>query len=91
MNLLKIILFKSKLCVSCKKIEPIFQNLIHEYKDKISMEIIDIQENENLAINFSVLSVPTILFIQNGKEIDRISGYVREEKLKEKIKKLCKD
>ena len=84
----QLILFTSKLCNICKTVEPIFQELIKEYAERISMEIIDVRENTQKAVEFSVLSVPTILFVKDGKEIHRITGHTSKEKIKQKIEEI---
>jgi thioredoxin 1 len=51
--------------------------------NKISFYSVDVDESPNLAQRFGVMSIPTMILFNNGKEIDRVTGAVPEEAVKE--------
>ena len=64
-----ILYFNAAWCSPCKALKPILETLD---KEIIS---IDIEERPDIANQYSVMSLPTVIFLENGKEIKRIVGY----------------
>jgi len=85
---LSLILFKSKTCSQCIRVEAVFNSAVELFKDKIKSETIDITENVNAAVENGIMAVPSILIFKDGKEAKRLTGLVSKEKLEETIKGL---
>ncbi|MDO8733643.1 MAG: thioredoxin family protein [Elusimicrobiota bacterium] len=85
---LTILLFKSKSCVVCSQVEPLFKSVVELYRDKIKSETVDITENIQAAIDNGVMTVPTVIFFKDEKEVKRFSGVISKEKLEQAIKEL---
>ncbi|MFH0948217.1 MAG: thioredoxin family protein [Elusimicrobiota bacterium] len=81
-----VILFKSKSCSLCGPVELAYKSVIELYRDKIKSEIVDITENIQKAIDNGVMSVPTVIFFKNDKEVKRFSGVVSKEKIEQTVK-----
>lgn len=81
-----VILFKSKSCAVCSQVEPVYKSVVELYRDKIKSETVDITENIQAAIDNGVMSVPTVIFFKDEKEVMRFSGSISKEKIEQTIK-----
>jgi thioredoxin 1 len=69
-------------------ISPIIAELAKEYDGRIVVGKCDVEENEDLAQEFGIRNIPTILFFKNGEVVDKLVGAVAEAKLDEKFQAL---
>ena len=67
---------------------PIVDELAAEYGDKVVIGKCDVQENDDIAVKYSVRNIPTLLFLKNGELVDKQVGACSKEALKAKIDKL---
>ncbi len=74
-------------CAPCKMMKPILEELKKEIGDSARVVKIDVVQNEELAIKYRILSVPTLMIFKNGEPIWRQSGVMQAEELKEVIQK----
>lgn len=72
-------------CGPCKMLGPVFEELSTEIND-IKFIKVDIDEHEDLCRKYKVMSVPTLIVFDKGKEVKRNIGFIPKEKLKEFIK-----
>ena len=77
--------FYADWCGPCQKLSPIVDKFAEEHSE-IKVVRIDIDAQENLADRYNIRSIPTLVVIENGEEINRVIGLVSEEKIIE----LCK-
>ncbi len=75
-------------CVPCRMIAPIVERLAQRYAGKLKVAKLDVDENQELAIRYQVMSIPTLLFFRNGQVVDRIIGAVGEQAIIQKIEAL---
>jgi len=80
----KILKFKALWCEPCKKLQPVLDNIKNEYQDW-SVISIDIDKDIELRSRYNIKSVPTLVFLQDGKEVDRVVGLVKTQQLRNKI------
>jgi len=80
--------FWAEWCGPCQQFAPIFKKAADEMKDKAGFGKVNIDDNSDLAQRFQVMSIPTILFFKDGKQVDRINGGISVEGIKGKIKGL---
>ncbi|MDD3348477.1 MAG: thioredoxin [Bacilli bacterium] len=73
--------FYADWCGPCKMIAPFLKEIAEEIPD-ITFVKINVDENENLAAEFSVMSIPTLIIFKNGVEIERKIGFVTKPSLK---------
>ena len=73
-------------CGPCRMIGPIIAELAKEYDGRIVVGKCDVEEDEDLPMRFGVRNIPTVVFIKDGKEVDRSVGLVPKPALEEKIK-----
>ena len=75
-------------CGPCKAIAPIIAELAKEYEGKIAVGKCDVEENDDIAMEFGVRNIPTILFFKGGKLVDKFVGAASKSVLDEKFKAL---
>ncbi len=73
--------FSAIWCGPCQMIAPVIEKIAKEYKGKVKVGNIDVDESPELAGRFNVASIPTIIVIKEGKVIDRRVGYCTKEEL----------
>lgn len=74
--------FNATWCGPCKMQRPILENLSKDYK----IVSVDTDENEELAYQYKVMSIPCMVLIKDGKEVKRMVGLHSEEDIKEFMK-----
>ena len=74
-------------CGPCKAIGPILEELANDYKDRINIVKVNVDDNPKTAANFGVRGIPTLILIKDGKNLDTLVGLVPKEKLETFIKK----
>jgi len=75
-------------CGPCRQMLPIVEELANEYDGKIVVGKCNVDEADDIAMQFGIRSIPTILFIKNGEVVDKSVGAVPKAKLVEKIEKV---
>lgn len=81
-----IIDFYAEWCGPCKYMEPIFKRVAEKYKD-FNFARVDVDRNNELARKFEVMSIPTIIIMRDGKEIERSIGAKSENNFENWIRK----
>jgi thioredoxin 1 len=72
-------------CGPCKMIAPILEEIADEYGDELQVVKLDVDHNGQTAMNYGVMSIPTLLLFDNGEPVERIIGFQPKEKLLAKI------
>ena len=75
-------------CGPCRMLAPIIAELAKEYEGKIVVGKCDVEENEDLAQEFAIRNIPTVLFFRGGEIVDKVVGAVSKAKLDEKFQAL---
>lgn len=73
-------------CGPCKMLTPIFESLSKEMSDKVDFAKLDIDRSLEIVQQYKIVSVPTTIIFKNGREVQRIVGFIPKEQLKSKIK-----
>ena len=63
-------------CGPCKAIAPILEEVADEYKGKVKVGKVDVDQNQNTAMKYGVRSIPTLLLVKNGEVINQLVGAV---------------
>ena len=69
-------------------IGPVISELANDYDGKIVVGKCNIEDNDDIAIDYGVRNIPTILFFKNGGLVDKFVGAASKDKLDEKFKTL---
>ena len=72
-------------CGPCRMIGPIVEKLSDTYKDKVKFCKLNVDENQQLAANAGVQSIPLLVFYKDGKRVDESIGAVPEGAIRPKI------
>ncbi len=71
--------FWANWCGPCKMLAPIISEIAEEYEGKIKVCKVNIDEAGELAVNYKIVSIPTILVFKNGEVSDKAIGYRPKE------------
>ena len=75
-------------CGPCRMIAPIIEELAKEYDGKINVGKCDVEECDDIAAEFGIRNIPTILFFKGGEIVDKMVGAASKSKIEEKFKAL---
>jgi len=76
-------------CGPCKRMAPIIEEVAAEYEGKVNIGKCDVEECEDLAAQFQVTSIPTIVLMNaQGEIVNRLVGLQSKAKMEEEINKL---
>ncbi len=74
-------------CGPCKMAEPVLDELSEEYKDKVAIAKVNVDENQESAQKYGIMSIPTTVMFKDGEEVGRQIGFAGKQKFEEVIKK----
>lgn len=74
-------------CGPCKMIAPVLEELDTEMGDKVKIVKIDVDENQETAGKFGVMSIPTLLVLKDGEVVDKVVGFQPKEALADLLSK----
>lgn len=80
--------FWAEWCGPCRMVGPIIDELATEYEGKAIIGKCDVDSNDDIAAEFAVRNIPTIIFIKNGKVVDKQVGATTKVALADKLNKL---
>ena len=72
--MLKLLDFWAVWCGPCKIMDPIIDELEKEFKDKLEVERINVDEKNDVAQQYGVMRIPTYIIMKDGKEVSRKVG-----------------
>ena len=75
-------------CGPCRALAPVIAELAEEYDGKIVVGKCDVEENEDISMEFGVRNIPTILFFKGGELVDKFVGAANKSKLDAKFQAL---
>jgi thioredoxin 1 len=84
---LALIDFWAPWCGPCRTLAPTIEELTKEYVGKVFIGKLNVDENPNTAECFQVFSIPTMLIMKNGEEVDRIVGCVHKKYIEAALRK----
>ena len=73
-------------CGPCRMVAPIIEALAKDYEGQAIIGKCDIEEDEELAMQYGVRNIPTILFLKDGKVVDKQVGAAQRAVFEEKLK-----
>ncbi|XP_003470509.1 thioredoxin, mitochondrial [Cavia porcellus] len=80
--------FHAQWCGPCKILGPRLEKMVAKQRGKVVMAKVDIDDHTDLAIEYEVSAVPTVLAIKNGDVVDKFVGIKDEDQLEAFLKKL---
>lgn len=77
--------FTAVWCQPCKMLDPIVKQLAEDWDGKVKVVKLDVDDNPQLAMDYTVMGVPTLILFKNGKPVERSSGYQPKDRLVKKF------
>ncbi len=74
-------------CGPCRLIAPIVEELATQYEGKLKVFKVDVDQEQNLAIQYGIMSIPTLLLFKNGRVVEQIVGALPKGAIEQKIAK----
>jgi thioredoxin len=74
-------------CGPCRLLAPTIDELARDYAGRVTVGKLNVDDNPLTAERFSVMSIPTLLIMKSGVEVDRVVGCVPKELIEERLKK----
>lgn len=75
-------------CGPCRVIAPFVDELAEKYKGRVKVGKLNVDDHPQIAGQFRVMNIPTLLLFKEGKEVDRIVGVVPKEELSRRVDRL---
>jgi len=80
--------FWAKWCSPCLKMEPIIEELSKEFKDKVDIYKLNVDESASKAAEYGVRGIPAYFFLKNGEVVDRVVGITSKKELVRRLMRL---
>jgi len=77
--------FSATWCGPCKQLSPIIDDLAKEYEGQVKVGKVDIDQSQEVAGRYGIMSVPTVLFFKGGEKVDILVGLNAKSVYKAKI------
>lgn len=74
-------------CGPCRMIAPTVEELARDYAERVTVGKLNVDDNPQTAERFGVMTIPTLLIMKNGVEVDRIIGAVPKQLIEDRLKK----
>jgi thioredoxin 1 len=75
-------------CAPCRAIAPALEELAAQYKGKLKVAKVNIDDNQDTPQQYGIRSIPTLLMFKDGKVVEQIVGAVPKTKLEDAIRKV---
>ncbi|MGH2444802.1 MAG: thioredoxin [Candidatus Limnocylindria bacterium] len=72
-------------CGPCRLVSPVVESVGEKHGEKIEVRKVNTDENQQLAMRYSIFSIPTLIVFQNGREATRLVGYMPQEVMEERL------
>ena len=87
-NLPLVVDFWATWCGPCRMVSPIISELAEVYDGKVVVGKCDVEDNEDLAAEFGIRNIPTILFFKGGEVVNKLVGAQPKAKIEEAIQQM---
>ena len=77
--------FWAEWCGPCRTIAPVLEELAGEYKNRLTIAKVNVQDNPHVPARFGIRNIPTLLLLRDGVRVDQIVGAVPKATIKSKV------
>lgn len=75
-------------CGPCRALGPVVEEIASEFEGKIVVGKCNVDEAQNISMEYGIRSIPTIIFFKNGQPVDKTIGLVPKEEIVKRINSL---
>ncbi len=75
-------------CGPCHSIAPVIEEVAADFQGRAKVGKMDVDDNSNLAMRYSVRGIPTLLFFKDGEVVDQLVGIVSKQLIADKLNAL---
>ena len=76
-------------CAPCRVIAPTVAELASEYEGRAKVVKVDVDNNQRVAMDYGIRSIPTLMFFKDGRPVDQLIGVVAKRTLTERLEALA--
>ncbi|MBI1977101.1 MAG: thioredoxin [Candidatus Omnitrophica bacterium] len=80
--------FWAEWCGPCRMLAPVLEEVAPVFQGKLRILKLNVDENPDAGAKYGVMSLPTMIFFKNGKEVDRVVGAVSKNEVQNRIKRV---
>ncbi len=80
--------FWAQWCGPCKAIGPIVEELHNEYEGNAVVGKVDVDTNQELAVKYGIMNIPTVLFFKDGQVVDKLKGAAPKKEFVKRLQSL---
>jgi thioredoxin len=73
-------------CGPCRLVSPVVESIGEAHRDKIGVAKLNTDENQELAMRYSIFSIPTLILFKDGREATRLVGYMPQPLIEERLR-----
>ena len=77
--------FWAEWCGPCKMIAPIVDEIANEYAGRLRVAKVDADVNQEILMNYGIMSIPTLVLFKRGEAVERITGFTPKGKIVNRI------
>ncbi|HSQ26889.1 MAG TPA: thioredoxin [Anaerolineales bacterium] len=77
--------FTAVWCGPCKMLDPVVKQLAEQWNGKVKVMKLDVDDHPQLAMEYQVMGVPTLMLFKNGQPVERVTGYQPKDRLEKKF------
>jgi thioredoxin 1 len=73
-------------CGPCRLVSPVVESIGDAHADKLTVAKVNTDENQQLAMRYSIFSIPTLIVFKDGREAARVVGFMPQEAMEERLR-----
>lgn len=77
--------FTAVWCGPCKMLDPVVKEIASDWEGRVKVVKLDVDNNPNLAMDYQVMGVPTLMLFAKGQPVQRVTGYQPKDRLQKKF------